>query len=172
MTTVLPTPAPPKMPILPPLANGQTRSMTLMPVSKEGRRLHRALLVDRMAEDVEDATEGHLADGDGDRAPGVASLHTAREAVRRRHRDGADPVVPEVLLNLADERGLALAAVDLDGVVDGGQSPGREPDVHDRAGDADHPAGRECGGRHQCRRASVQRLSARSRQTRSRSSRV
>ena len=34
MMTVLPTPAPPKIPILPPLRNGQTRSMTLRPVSK------------------------------------------------------------------------------------------------------------------------------------------
>jgi hypothetical protein len=34
MMTVLPTPAPPKRPILPPFANGQSRSMTLMPVSK------------------------------------------------------------------------------------------------------------------------------------------
>ncbi len=34
MTTVLPTPAPPKRPILPPFTNGAMRSMTLMPVSK------------------------------------------------------------------------------------------------------------------------------------------
>ena len=33
MMTVLPTPAPPKIPILPPLRKGQTRSMTLRPVS-------------------------------------------------------------------------------------------------------------------------------------------
>ena len=33
MRTVLPTPAPPKRPILPPLAYGVIRSMTLMPVS-------------------------------------------------------------------------------------------------------------------------------------------
>jgi hypothetical protein len=33
MITVLPTPAPPKMPILPPFLNGQIRSMTLRPVS-------------------------------------------------------------------------------------------------------------------------------------------
>ena len=33
MFTVLPTPAPPNRPTLPPLANGQTRSITLMPVS-------------------------------------------------------------------------------------------------------------------------------------------
>ena len=34
ITTVLPTPAPPKRPILPPFTNGAIRSMTLMPVSK------------------------------------------------------------------------------------------------------------------------------------------
>ena len=34
MMTVLPTPAPPKIPILPPFLNGQIRSMTLRPVSK------------------------------------------------------------------------------------------------------------------------------------------
>ena len=33
MTTVLPTPAPPNAPTLPPLRNGQIRSMTLMPVA-------------------------------------------------------------------------------------------------------------------------------------------
>ena len=33
MMTVLPTPAPPKMPVLPPLVKGAIRSMTLMPVS-------------------------------------------------------------------------------------------------------------------------------------------
>jgi len=31
MTTVLPTPAPPKAPALPPFRNGQMRSMTLIP---------------------------------------------------------------------------------------------------------------------------------------------
>ena len=33
MTTVLPTPAPPKSPTFPPFTNGAIRSMTLMPVS-------------------------------------------------------------------------------------------------------------------------------------------
>jgi hypothetical protein len=33
IVTVLPTPAPPKRPILPPFANGQIKSITLMPVS-------------------------------------------------------------------------------------------------------------------------------------------
>ena len=33
MLTVLPTPAPPNKPTLPPFANGQIKSMTLIPVS-------------------------------------------------------------------------------------------------------------------------------------------
>ena len=35
MFTVLPTPAPPKRPTLPPLANGHTKSITLIPVSSK-----------------------------------------------------------------------------------------------------------------------------------------
>ena len=35
MFTVLPTPAPPNRPTLPPLANGTSRSMTLMPVTSK-----------------------------------------------------------------------------------------------------------------------------------------
>ena len=35
MLTVLPTPAPPNKPTLPPLANGQTKSITLIPVSSK-----------------------------------------------------------------------------------------------------------------------------------------
>ena len=81
MMTVLPTPAPPKIPILPPFLNGQIRSMTLRPVSNtstsvvwssnaggarwigsETSRLDRALAVDRVAEHVEHAAEGDLAD--------------------------------------------------------------------------------------------------------------
>ena len=34
MLTVFPTPAPPNNPTFPPLANGQTKSITLMPVSR------------------------------------------------------------------------------------------------------------------------------------------
>ena len=90
----------------------------------------RALAVDRVAEDVEHATERRLADRDGDRRAGVADADAAGEPVGRGHRDRADPVVAEVLLDLADERLLALA-LDLDGVVDAGQLAGRELDVDD-----------------------------------------
>ena len=167
MMTVLPTPAPPKIPILPPFLNGQMRSMTLRPglehldlgglVLERGRgavdrqhlvRLDLALAVDGVAEHVEHAPERHLAHRHGDRCAGVADLGPAGEAVGRRHGDGADPVVAQVLLHLAHERRLAFAQ-DLDGAEDRGQVPGGELDVDDRPGDLDHPAVRgRRGGRH------------------------
>jgi peptide chain release factor 1 len=119
----------------------------------------RTLLVDGLAEDVEDATEGRLADRHADRAAGVAHGGAAGEAVGRGHRDGPDPVVAEVLLDLADERLLAVAH-DLDGVEDGRQVAGREFDVDDGSGDLDDPTGGgRSGGRHGGVGASLRRAS-------------
>ena len=92
MSTVLPTPAPPNRPILPPLAYGASRSTTLMPVTRicasvawsakegagawigrAGARLDGARLVHRLADDVDDAPERLVADRHRDRAAGVAS---------------------------------------------------------------------------------------------------
>ena len=181
MMTVLPTPAPPKMPILPPFLNGQIRSMTFRPGLEDldlGRLLVErgrvavdrqrdlgddgALAVDRVAEDVEHATERRLADRHRDRRAGVTDVDAAGETVRGRHRDGADPVVAEVLLDLADERLQALA-LDLDGVVDARQLAGRELDVHDGSGDLDDSAESRPMWRWSCRLvppASLQRQRA------------
>ncbi len=117
----------------------------------DGTRLrarHGALVVDGPAEDVEDATQRALTDGDRDRRAGVEHRDAARESVRGGHRDRADPVVAQVLLHFADQRVLAFPK-DLDGVVDGRQSAGGEFDVDDGSGDLDDPAGRGgSGGRH------------------------
>ena len=122
ISTVLPTPAPPKRPILPPRTYGAIRSTTLMPVSKistfgerssNGRRVAvdrpalgaagGALLpVDRVAEHVPEPAERHVADGHRDRRARVDHVGAAREAVGRVHRDGADAVVAEMLLHLRD----------------------------------------------------------------------
>ena len=103
-----------------------------------------ALLVDRLAEQVEDAAERRLADGHRDRAAGVADLGAAREAVGGVHGHGAHAVVAEVLLHLADERLLLAAAldVDLERVVDVGQVVGREGGVDHDALDLLDTAGR------------------------------
>jgi hypothetical protein len=118
-------------------------------VDRQGlRAVDRALAVDRVAEHVEHATEGDLADRDGDRLAGIEGIDPASEAVGRGHRHRPDPVVAEMLLDLADEVVLSLA-LDRDGVVDRRQAAGREFDVDDGTGDLDDLAGRgRCGARH------------------------
>ena len=84
------------------------------------------LLVDRVAEDVPEPAERHVADGHRDRRARVDHVDAAREAVGRVHRDGAHAVVAEVLLHLGDELDLAaLAARDPQRRVDRGQPPGK-----------------------------------------------
>src|SRR3954449_13335665 len=95
--------------------------------------LDRVALVDRLAEQVEDAPEGDVADRHGDRATRVDDLGPAREAVRRIHRDRADAVVAEVLLDLADQVGADALVVargtvarDQQRVIDLGQLVGED----------------------------------------------
>src|SRR5205085_2485268 len=64
-------------------------------------------LINGLAEQIEDAPERDLADGDSDRRSGVDDLEAAREAVGRVHRDRAHAIVTEVLLDLAHEHSLA-----------------------------------------------------------------
>ena len=133
MMTVLPTPAPPNSPILPPRRYGSSRSMTLMPVSNIcssvdcsssdgaarwiGQRsfgVDRPIReVDRLAEHVHDAAQRRRADRHRDRPAGVDRLHAALHAVGRLHRDGAHAVLAQVLLDLDDDvdgvRRVALA---------------------------------------------------------------
>ena len=85
-----------------------------------------ARVVDRVAEQVEDAAEHDVADGHRDRAARVDHLGAAREPVGGVHRDRADAVVAQVLLHLEHEPGgVALLAglleLDLERVVDLGE---------------------------------------------------
>ena len=68
-------------------------------------------VVDRLAEQVEDAAQGDVADRNRDRAAGVDDLVAALDPVGRVHRDRADAVVAEVLLDLADQLGRFAVAV-------------------------------------------------------------
>ena len=162
--TVLPVPAPPKRPILPPFTYGAIRSTTLRPVSKistvgeSSRNVGGSrwidqrstslpagfLVVDRLADHVPDPAQGRVADGDGDRRAGVDDVDAAREAVGRLHRDRADAIVAEVLLHLRDQRPAAAVAgrhLDRERVVDLRQLV-REDGVDDDALDLDDLA---CG---------------------------
>ena len=76
-----------------------------------------------------------VADRHGDRGAGVDHVDSAREAVRRVHRDRAHAVVAQVLLHLGDQRpgGAAVGArhLDREGVVDLGQLAGEDGVDHD-----------------------------------------
>ena len=68
-----------------------------------------------------------LPTGHRDRRTGVEDLVAAAEAVGRVHRDGADAVVAQVLLHLADDLAFGVpGAVDLERRVDLGQLVGEE----------------------------------------------
>ena len=152
MVTVLPTPAPPNRPTLPPLAMGHMRSMTFTPGLEqfdvallvfERRRVpvyrqtlagvDRALLVDGVAQHVHDAAEGLLAHRDGDGLSRVRDREAAREALGRAHGDGAHDAIAELLLHL--ERQSALR--DDEGVVNLRDLLPRKFDVDDGADDLD-----------------------------------
>src|SRR5918994_527350 len=100
MTTVLPTPAPPKRPIFPPFTNGAIRSMTLMPVSKISV-LGSSSVNFGVARHIKNSPQRGLADGGGEGTAGVPDLHAARDTVGAAHRNGANLVLADVLLHFS-----------------------------------------------------------------------
>ena len=82
-------------------------------------RLDGTLLVDRLADDVEDAPQRAVADRDLDRLAGIGDLRAAHEAFGRIHRDGAHGGFAQVLRDLEHEP-LAVV-VGLERVEDLGQ---------------------------------------------------
>ena len=152
--TVLPSPAPPKRPILPPRTNGVSRSTTLIPVSNcsvlgesasnaggsrwIGQRScgsDRPAAVDRVAQQVEDPAQRLLADRHAHRAAGIDHRHAAHQAVGRAQGHAAHPVAAQVLLHLAGQVDLDALdlAVDPQGVVNVRQMPFVELGVEGRA---------------------------------------
>ena len=76
------------------------------------------VVVNRLAEDVEHASEGCLADGHLDRCARIVRLHAAHQAVGGAHGDAARDAVAEMLHDLDREIDLLVGrlARDLDGV--------------------------------------------------------
>ena len=162
MSTVLPTPAPPNRPTLPPLVYGASRSTTLMPVSSSSTDGLRSsyLGAPRWIGQVSPSSTGWLSIASPitlKMRPSVRSptgtligppvsvrRRAAAEAVGGVHGDGAHATVAEVLLHLRHELGgaaVAVAQVDLERVVDRGQVPVLERDVEHDALDLDDAAG-------------------------------
>src|SRR4029079_4568178 len=107
-------------------------------VNRPALALCRLLAVDRVAHHAPDPDERMVADGHGDRPLRVDDLDAAGEPVRRVHRDGANAVVPEMLLHLRDQlaRTAVLAHVAAERVLYLRQ-PVREDGVEDDALDLD-----------------------------------
>ena len=152
--TVLPSPAPPNSPALPPRTNGVSRSITLMPVSNSSvlvdrsvsvgaiamdrpalLGLDRAAAVDRLADQVEHAAQRGRADRHLDRRAGVEALLAADHAVGAAQRDAADAAAAQVLLHFAGQVDLDALVLgrDLHGVVDRRQLVFGKFDVERRA---------------------------------------
>ena len=72
-------------------------------------------VVDRLAENVEHASENFRTYGNGNRSVGGNGFETALEAVDRVHRDGSDSAVSKLLLDFEND-GL-FAVFHFEGVV-------------------------------------------------------
>ena len=81
------------------------------------RGLHRARLVDRIADHVDDAPEAFVADRHLDRLPGVGDCLPAHETFRCVHRDGAHRRLAEMLRNLEHEAAVRIAVRFQPGIV-------------------------------------------------------
>ena len=101
--------------------------------------LDRARLVDRLPDDVHDATERGLADRHPDRGARIGHRLTTRQALGNIHRDAADGILAEVLRDFQHQPVAVVAG--LERVQDLGQMP-FELHVHHRTDDLRDLAGR------------------------------
>ena len=91
------------------------------------------LIINRLAEQVEDTAKGLLSDRDLDRRAGIHSLHASYETVGGTHRNAAHDIVADMLSDLNDQ--LMTVVVDLDGIKQIGQVVGVELDIKNRTDD-------------------------------------
>src|SRR5437773_1888256 len=106
-------------------------------------RVDRGALVHGLADDVQDAAQRLTAYRNRDRAARVLDAHAAREAIGRGHRDRPHLALAQVLRHLeheplrVGEDVLHLDALHLERVVNPGQLPRLELDVHHGPDDLD-----------------------------------
>ena len=103
----------------------------------DGAQLHTldgTTLVNGLANDVHDAAEGTLSNGDFDRCTRVNDLLATDETLSTVHGNGADRVLTEVSGDLEDET-TTVEVNDLESVENGGEVLGLELDVDDGTDD-------------------------------------
>ncbi len=105
-------------------------------------------LVDRFAQEVEDAPQRGLAHGHADRGAGIDAGHAADHAVGVAQGDAAHASAAKLGLDLAGQTDLnaLLLGLDAHGVVDRRQMVVGELGVEGRADDLGHAAGLGVGG--------------------------
>jgi len=91
-------------------------------------------LVNGLANDVHDATESSLSDGNHDRVASVDDLGAANETLSTVHGNGADCVLAQMGRDLENETTTG-EVLDLEGVEDGGKVVGFELHVDDGTND-------------------------------------
>ena len=99
---------------------------------------HRTGVVDRLADDVDDAPERAVADRNGDRRAGVGDLLAAHQAFGDVHRDGAHRGFAEMLGHLEDQAVALVAGLQR---VEDRRQLAVELDVDDGADDLSDAAG-------------------------------
>src|SRR5580700_8795609 len=163
MSTVLPTPAPPNRPILPPRTYGVIRSRTLMPVTNisvfdsswssggAGRWIGQRSVMLRLALGTSSGSPSTLNTWPLVTSPTGTEIGAPDQAVGRLERDRPDEVVTQVLLDLEGQRAgvAAVRDVHVQREVNLRHRLGRELHVDDGADDpgdaAGAGAGRFCG---------------------------
>ncbi len=151
-STVLPTPAPPNIAALPPLAIGASKVDDLdagleqrghsrffgesgrLAVDRPARRVgrQRRSVIAHRAGHVDQSSEHRVADGDGDRLACAAHLHAARKPCRRLQSDGAHSFEIQVAVDFQHQLFGAIP-VDHKRIVDGREFTVIEAHFHDWA---------------------------------------
>ena len=96
------------------------------------------IVVDGLAEDVEDTAQGARADRDLDRRAGVDCIHAANQTVGGTHGNRTDDVVADMLHDFRGQMDLDAVAddtIDMDRVIDSRQAIWRKFNVDNRADD-------------------------------------
>jgi hypothetical protein len=96
--------------------------------------------IDRLAQDVEHAAEGLIADRNGDRLFGIENLQPPLHSFGRAHRDAPDRIIADMLHDFAHEGLLPVREDDLERGQEGREVFVLEADVDDGAHGLHHGA--------------------------------
>ena len=97
----------------------------------------RRIMVNRLAQNVEDTAENFIADRNRDRSARINGLHATGKTIGRAHSDAAGHAVAEVLHDLDHEVDFYFTSFALDGdcIENLRQFARREFDIYDRSDD-------------------------------------